>query len=95
MIIVEIARSCPDIGSALGAHSWGKMLKNPSLGEDVKESRIFYCQYTTGRDVQKTGMCTTLSRRIMAQSWLFYCLGWKRVDVEESWFRDFNPKDTL
>ena len=55
MVIVEIARKCPDIDKALGAHKWSEMLRNPREGEKDKESRVFHCLYNKGRDVQKNG----------------------------------------
>lgn len=91
-IIVEIARDCPDIEKALGSHNWSEMLKNPNPNEKEQQSKVFHCRYNKGRDVQKNGACVTHLIKALAQSHYRLGLGWKRIDVEERWFRDFNPK---
>ncbi|THH06172.1 hypothetical protein EW145_g4273 [Phellinidium pouzarii] len=71
MVIIEVAKTCPQIKNLLGAHKWRNFLQNPEADEVDKESRVYFCHYKTGRNVQKNG--------------------WKRVDIWDSWFENFDP----
>ena len=55
MVIVEVNRDLPDFTVVLGAHKWREFLKQPSQDEEDRVSKIFYCQLSDGRKVQKTG----------------------------------------
>ena len=90
MVIVEVNRDLYDFAAVLDEHKWKEFLKQPSSDEAIRESKVFYCQLSDGRKVQKSG------ERIG------YCIcqigfigshypGWKRVAVQESWFRDWSP----
>ncbi|EIW54089.1 uncharacterized protein TRAVEDRAFT_132006, partial [Trametes versicolor FP-101664 SS1] len=65
-VIIEIDESFPDFKRLLGEHRWSEFLVDPR-DEGRYVSKVFYCTYSTDRDVQKNG--------------------WKRVDVEDKWFR--------
>lgn len=62
MVIVEVNRGLPDFTAVLGAHKWNQFLKQPSEDEVPRESRIFYCQLSDGRKVQKNGECLTVNK---------------------------------
>jgi hypothetical protein len=53
----DVCRTCTseDWRRLLGGHRWKEFLVSPSPDEEDRVSKIFYCQYTTGRQVQKTG----------------------------------------
>ncbi|KAI5122339.1 hypothetical protein M0805_002506 [Coniferiporia weirii] len=55
MVIIEVAKSCPRTNDLLGAHKWREFLKNPEADEVNNESRVYYCHYKSGREVQKNG----------------------------------------
>ena len=55
MVIIEILEDCPQLNSLLGAHKWRKFLREPEPEQMERESRIYYCRYSTGREVQKYG----------------------------------------
>ncbi|EJD08189.1 uncharacterized protein FOMMEDRAFT_16648 [Fomitiporia mediterranea MF3/22] len=73
MIIIEVIKACPKINAFLGAHKWHEFLRNPEPSQINNESRVYYCRYGSGRDVEKHG--------------------WKRLYVEDAWFKDFDPID--
>ncbi len=54
-IIIEVYRGCRKVPELLGAHKWIEFLKNPTDEERGRESRVFYCLFTSGREVQKIG----------------------------------------
>lgn len=41
--------------SLLGAHHWNEILISPTEHEKDKVSRVYFCMYNTGRQVQKNG----------------------------------------
>ncbi|OAX34458.1 hypothetical protein K503DRAFT_774519 [Rhizopogon vinicolor AM-OR11-026] len=53
MVIMEVARECPQLDRLLGEHRWSEFLRNPSQPEKDQVSRVFYCTYSTGRQVKK------------------------------------------
>ena len=55
MVIIEVDKGCSKIDRLLGAHKWREFLKSPEKGQMENESRIYYCFYSKGRDVQKYG----------------------------------------
>ncbi|KAH8110567.1 hypothetical protein DFH11DRAFT_1690809 [Phellopilus nigrolimitatus] len=57
MVIVEVEKSCPKdkINALLGLHKWSEFLRNPEPDQYDKESRVYYCRYKSGRQVQKNG----------------------------------------
>ncbi|KAG1788324.1 uncharacterized protein HD556DRAFT_863198 [Suillus plorans] len=55
MVIIEIARECPELDRLLGEHRWREFLKKSSKQEQDQVSKVFYCTYSTGRQVQKNG----------------------------------------
>ena len=55
MVIIEIARECPQLDRLLGEHRWSEFLRNPSEQEKDQVTKVFYCTYSTGRHVQKNG----------------------------------------
>lgn len=75
MVIIEVMKTCPRIHALLGAHKWSLFLKHPDADQVDKESRVYYCRYSSGREVQK--------------------YGWKRLDVWDDWFDNFDPINGL
>lgn len=55
MVIIEIARECPQLDRLLGEHRWKEFLKKSSEQEQDQVTKVFYCTYSTGRQVQKNG----------------------------------------
>ncbi|TFY66097.1 hypothetical protein EVG20_g4993 [Dentipellis fragilis] len=55
MVIIEVDRDFDNFKGLLGAHRWSEFLKNPSDEEKNQVTKIFYCKYKSGRDVQKHG----------------------------------------
>lgn len=55
MVIIEIARDCPQLDRLLGEHRWREFLKKSSKQEQDQVTKVFYCTYSTGRQVQKNG----------------------------------------
>lgn len=89
MVIIEVAKSCPNIVRLLGAHRWADFLKEPEESQMATESRVYYCTKNKGREVQKHGKlieCLFLSAYTLT-----IISGWKRLDVEDLWFARFNP----
>jgi hypothetical protein len=60
MVIIEIKRDFDDFNRLLGEHRWNEFLKNPSAEERDKVTRVYYCVYNSGRQVQKNGVCHKL-----------------------------------
>jgi len=58
MVIVEIKRDFDGFDRLLGEHKWSEFLSNPSAEEAEKVTRIYYCIYNSGRQVQKNGVYT-------------------------------------
>ncbi|KAI0919209.1 hypothetical protein AcW1_003353 [Taiwanofungus camphoratus] len=75
MVIIEVNRNFPDFNNLLGEHRWRNFLRKPSQDEEDRVSKVFYCTYSTGREVQK--------------------YGWKRIFVEERWFKEWSPQNIL
>ena len=55
MIILEIDREFDRFSDLLGLHPWSSFLRNPTDEEKTKVSKIFWCTFNNGRDVQKLG----------------------------------------
>jgi hypothetical protein len=55
MVIIEVARECPQLDRLLGEHRWSEFLKKPAEQDKGQVSEVFYCTYSTGRQVQKNG----------------------------------------
>jgi len=60
MVILEVARECHQLDRLLGEHRWCEFLRKPNEQEKSQVSKVFYCTYSTGRQVEKNGQ------------WLFY-----------------------
>lgn len=88
MVIIEVAKSCPNIARLLGGHRWAEFLKEPEQSQLATESRVYYCTKNKGREVQKHGKSLEMP---LNHSTLMSISGWKRLDVEDLWFQRFNP----
>jgi hypothetical protein len=55
MVIVEIQKDYNGFDRLLGEHRWSDFLRSPSDEEKDKVTKVYYCQYNTGRIVQKMG----------------------------------------
>jgi len=55
MVIIEVAREYPHFDRLLGEHRWSEFLREPSEQEKDQVTKVFYCTYSTGRQVQKNG----------------------------------------
>ncbi|EGO00551.1 hypothetical protein SERLA73DRAFT_38629, partial [Serpula lacrymans var. lacrymans S7.3] len=73
MVIIEVARDYQHFDRILGEHRWSEFLVNPTGELQDQITRVYYCTYSTGRQVQK--------------------YGWKRVFVEEDWFKSWSPRN--
>ena len=68
-------------------------MKEPQNAEKTNESLVFYCTYNSDRQVQKNGEYQpSLS---MCYPPLHKCIGWKRVDVSDAWFKNFDKSCVL
>ncbi|THH27337.1 hypothetical protein EUX98_g6853 [Antrodiella citrinella] len=96
MIIIEVARAFDNWSSLLGEHKWGEFLRNPTFEEKDRVSQIFYCTFTTGRKVQKHGKFSYVSKVVgPSGSYSNSYIGWKRNDVESSWFNGWTPYNRI
>ena len=55
MVVIEVDRDFDGFNELLGLHTWSKFLSKPSEEEKDKSSKIFYCTYNKGRQVEKSG----------------------------------------
>jgi hypothetical protein len=55
MVIIEVKRDFDGFDRLLGEHKWNEFLRNPSKEEREKVTRVYYCVYNSGRQVQKNG----------------------------------------
>jgi hypothetical protein len=55
MVIIEVDRYFERFESLLGMHTWSSFLKKPTKEDKDKSSKVFWCQYNSGRLVQKNG----------------------------------------
>ncbi|KAL5512578.1 hypothetical protein ACEPAG_3231 [Sanghuangporus baumii] len=55
MVIIEVMKDCPRLNALLGVHKWREFLRRPNPDQAKMESRIYYCRFSTGREVQKHG----------------------------------------
>ncbi|KAH9851097.1 hypothetical protein C2E23DRAFT_733751 [Lenzites betulinus] len=84
-VIIEIDESFPDFKRLLGAHKWSEFLVDPrDDGRFI--SKIFYCTFSSDRVVQKNGTHIGL-RALQAHHSRGMRAGWKRIDVQDRWFR--------
>jgi hypothetical protein len=95
MVIIEVDRYFERFDSLLGMHTWKSFLKYPTEEDRDKASKIFWCQYNSGRLVQKNGEPFRLKlARVTGRTDLgTSSIGWKRVDVEEHWFQGWSPNN--
>lgn len=56
MVIIEVDRDFGDWNKLLGEHRWSEVFKRGDPNESDRVSQIFWCQFNTGRQVQKYGM---------------------------------------
>jgi hypothetical protein len=90
MIIIEVNRDFKHSEKLLGEHNWSKMLKKPTFDEKGtdKWSRIFYCRFAKGREVEKNG---TIDLPLLSFIYLMVLrTGWKRKMVEDEWFSGYD-----
>jgi hypothetical protein len=87
MVIIEINRNYPGVQYLLGAHKWSDFLINPSQEEKSRESRIYWCTYKSGRETEKHGKYPYPS----CISRLERFAGYKRVMIEDTWFKRKGP----
>lgn len=92
MVIIEVNRNFPDFNNLLGEHRWRNFLRKPSQDEEDRVSKVFYCTYSTGREVQKYG---ELSASALTDGFRIELSpsGWKRIFVEERWFKEWSPQN--
>ncbi|CCM03009.1 uncharacterized protein FIBRA_05126 [Fibroporia radiculosa] len=55
MVIIEVNRDFQGLQRVLGEHRWAEVLRNPSEEEKSKVSKVFFCKYRSGREVEKNG----------------------------------------
>ena len=55
MVIIEVARGYAGFEKLLGSHKWSEWLKEPRIDEIDRVSKIFWCTYSTAREVEKNG----------------------------------------
>ena len=53
--MIEVDRDFDSFDRLLGLHTWSEFLQRPSKEQLDKTSKVFYCTYHTGRDVEKNG----------------------------------------
>jgi hypothetical protein len=87
MVLLEIDKKYPHNERLLGEHRWSEFLRNPSEEEEDRVTQIFHSLYTTGRAAQKDGTRASNFPLLPAHVPL---LGWKRIHVEGSWFKDWS-----
>ncbi|CAK5277546.1 unnamed protein product [Mycena citricolor] len=64
-VIIEVDRSYAYPERLLGEHRWDEFLQDPDDDEKGCVSKVFFCTYTSGREVQKNGW----KRIEVAYSW--------------------------
>ncbi|KAG1835912.1 hypothetical protein DFJ58DRAFT_820170 [Suillus subalutaceus] len=64
------SRECPQLDRLLGEHRWREFLKKSSKQEQDQVTKVFYCTYSTGRQVQKNGW----KRIYVEDAWFKTCL---------------------
>lgn len=92
MVLLEIDKSYPHIDRLLGEHRWSEFLKRPTHEEVERVTQIFFSLYDTGRAAQKDGERGFASLR--PQRRLMCTTGWKRIHVEDSWFKDWSENNS-
>ncbi|KAH9833596.1 uncharacterized protein C8Q71DRAFT_774092 [Rhodofomes roseus] len=55
MLIVEINGEFKDFKAILGEHRWSAFIRKPTNEEKKMSSQVFYCTYSTTREVEKYG----------------------------------------
>lgn len=55
MIIIEIDRDFGEWNKLLGEHRWSEVFKKCAPEDKDRVSQIFWCEFNTGRRVQKYG----------------------------------------
>ncbi|KIM26090.1 hypothetical protein M408DRAFT_200181 [Serendipita vermifera MAFF 305830] len=89
LVIIEVSRRYPNVRRLLGQHFWGGpkgFLMDPSADENY--SAIFYCHYTTGRQVEKNGW-----KRKWISSDMFLLPGEKKKNDKEPGNTPGQPED--
>ena len=56
-MVFSVDKTYPHPERLLGEHRWNEFLLNPDQFEVELKSQIFYCTYSTEREVQKDGAC--------------------------------------
>ena len=55
MVVIEVDRDFDRFNDLLGLHAWDKFLSRPNKEQKDKLSKVFYCTYNSGRQVEKSG----------------------------------------
>jgi hypothetical protein len=53
--VIEVDRDFDSFDRLLGLHTWSEFLQRPTKDQLDKVSKVFYCTYNTGRQVEKNG----------------------------------------
>ncbi|EKM53677.1 uncharacterized protein PHACADRAFT_148424 [Phanerochaete carnosa HHB-10118-sp] len=69
MIIIEVMRNFPNFDRLLGEHRWSEVFQNPAPENRERVSKVFYCKYNTGREVQKYGWKCIFVREQWFSEW--------------------------
>ncbi len=59
MMLLEVAREFEDSASLLGEHRWSEFLKDPTIDEKGRSTKVFHSFYSRGREAQKDGASST------------------------------------
>jgi hypothetical protein len=68
MVVIEVDRDFDSFDRLLGLHTWSKFLQKPSAEQADKVSKVFYCTYNTGRQVEKSGLFARRSSSLLTYS---------------------------
>ncbi|EIW86766.1 hypothetical protein CONPUDRAFT_38529, partial [Coniophora puteana RWD-64-598 SS2] len=55
VVVIEVKRDYPHLDHILGEHRWSEFLINPPADVKNDVSRVYYCTYHSGRELQKHG----------------------------------------
>ena len=62
MVIIEVERTFGEWNSLLGEHRWAEVFKKCEPGDKDRVTQIFWCEFNTGRRVEKYGESECLLR---------------------------------
>ena len=55
MVVIEVDRDFDGFDALLGSHKWSEFLLRPTEEQMGESSKVFYCTYDTGRQVERSG----------------------------------------